>query len=91
MALRTVQVWSSGYGTFIYRVQNGLTASVRPWTPIGGATITEFRYQPYGAFMGQALMRVCNVSPGNGFVDVRVEIGWNSYLVFQLTLLLDAP
>jgi hypothetical protein len=38
-------------------------------------------------FIGAATMKVYNVAPGNGFVDVRGEIDWDDDLNIRVNIL----
>lgn len=37
-------------------------------------------------FIGNALMRICNIAPFNGGAFIRVEVAWDRPLRFQVML-----
>lgn len=71
----------TGRGTSVVRINNPeITVDSDVTASIGEMTANDT------PFIGDALMRVCNVAPFNGGVFVRVEIGWSSNLRFQVML-----
>ena len=82
----TVRNWAVGHQQVVHRfgvnpadlstVGSSAFASVREWNR--DANI---------GFIGAARMYVCNIVVGANYVDVWIQIDWNSDLEYELTLL----
>ncbi|MGP9020151.1 hypothetical protein ACT1U9_17345 [Streptomyces sp. BR1] len=72
------------HGVFRWRV---FISAITPGSVVM-VSITELSSS--GApFIGDAVMRIDNVSPGGGYVDVRGEINWSSNLRARLNILVQ--
>ncbi len=84
----TMHVYGIGRGRVIRHVQTNSTENVTPRSSVF-ASVAEVEHAGYQTpQMGDARMYVCNVAPGQGYVDVWVQVDWASDLPFRLTLLI---
>lgn len=88
MALVTVRSIGSSRGVFVHRVKTSGTGSVRPNSAVF-ASVAEWIRGEGKCNMGLAVCRVLDVVPGQGFVDVRIDIKWEKPLTFRVTLLIE--
>lgn len=71
-------------GVFVHRVNTG--GNTRPGSACF-ASVMEYISGARGN-MGLAVCRVLDVVPGQGFVDVRLDITWEKPLPYRVTLLI---
>ena len=82
----TVRNWGVGHQQVVHRIGVAQT-DINVRSSSAFASVREWDRNANVGHLGDARMYVCNIVVGASYVDVWIQIDWNSDLEYEITLL----